>query len=188
MASDSPLGIDEVFLGSCKEVSETLSVGSPVSPTITHVTLSPIAYKFSKLSFDEDKEAAISDMECLSAFYTNAIYDFYGTPSGALCIYKNGDAWPIRTGPESQWIIREACGVYGVSSVSVSTPCLTTRRFVGPCWTPLLSQRRGRQCSARSSFGLVSSPSLSPSESSGNTQISFHGLYKLVQACTSPKS
>ncbi|KAI6163349.1 hypothetical protein EDD17DRAFT_1776098 [Pisolithus thermaeus] len=42
-----------------------------------------------------------------------AAYDFYGTPSGALCIYKNGDAWPIRTGPESQRIIREARGVHG---------------------------------------------------------------------------
>jgi hypothetical protein len=113
VASDSPLGIDEVFLGSCKEVSETLSVGSPVSPTITHVTLSPTAYKFSKLSFNEDKEAAVSDAERLSAFYANAIYDFYGTPSGAQCVYKNGDAWPIRTGPESQWIIREAHGIYG---------------------------------------------------------------------------
>jgi hypothetical protein len=47
-----------------------------------------------------------------------------------------------------------------VSSVSASTPCLTTRRFVGPRWTPSLSQRRGRRRSARSSFGSVSSPIL----------------------------
>jgi hypothetical protein len=111
VASDSSLGIDEIFLGSCKEVSRTLTVGS-LSPTTTLGTL-PTAYKFAKLSFDEDKETAVSDAERLSAFYANAAYDFYGTPSGALCVYKNGDAWPVRTGPESQRIIREARGVYG---------------------------------------------------------------------------
>jgi hypothetical protein len=58
VASDT-LGIDEVFLGSCKEVSVTLSVGSPISPTTTRITLSPTAYKIAKLSFDEDKEAPV---------------------------------------------------------------------------------------------------------------------------------
>ncbi|KAJ3765306.1 hypothetical protein FB446DRAFT_600015, partial [Lentinula raphanica] len=48
----------------------------------------------------------------LSAFYPNATYDFYGTPSGPLCVYKTGDLWPVRTGPESQRIIREACPVF----------------------------------------------------------------------------
>lgn len=106
MLSDSHLGVDEVFLGSCKEVSKTLSLGSPVSP----------AYKFAKPSLDEEKEAVVSDAERLSAFYANAAYDFCGTPSSALCVYKNGDAWPVRTGPESQqimMIIREVRGVHG---------------------------------------------------------------------------
>ncbi|KAJ3762339.1 hypothetical protein EV360DRAFT_35959 [Lentinula raphanica] len=44
----------------------------------------------------------------LSAFYPNAAYDFYGTPSSPLCVYKTGNPWPVRTGMESQRIIREA--------------------------------------------------------------------------------
>ena len=87
MSSDSPLGVDEVFLGSCKEVYNKRAIESPVSPT---AILSPIINKFEKLGLDEDKD--VSDAERLSAFYLNAAYDFYGTPSGALCVYKNGDA------------------------------------------------------------------------------------------------
>ncbi|KAJ4501282.1 hypothetical protein C8R41DRAFT_892481 [Lentinula lateritia] len=34
-------------------------------------------------------------------------------PSAALCVYKSGSAWPVRTGPEAQRIIREARGVHG---------------------------------------------------------------------------
>jgi hypothetical protein len=112
VSSDSPLGVDRVFLDSCKEVSRTLSFGSPFSPTLTIVS-SPTAYKLAELSLGDDKEAVMSDMERLSVFYANAGYDFYGTPSSALCVYKNGDAWPVHTGPESQRIIREARGVHG---------------------------------------------------------------------------
>jgi hypothetical protein len=74
----------------------------------------------------------MSDMERLSVFYANLGYDFYGTPSGALCVYKNGDAWPVGTGLESQRIIRLAvftvilCKTPGVSLASASTPCSTT--------------------------------------------------------------
>ncbi|EIW51600.1 uncharacterized protein TRAVEDRAFT_54355 [Trametes versicolor FP-101664 SS1] len=110
MSSHSPLGIDQVFLGSCDEVSKTLSFRSPTS---TLVSLSPTDCKFAKLSFGENEEDVVSDAERLSAFYGNAINDFYGTPSGALCVYKSGDAWPVRTGPESQRIIREARAVHG---------------------------------------------------------------------------
>ena len=93
----TPFEVDEVFLESCKDVL------SLVSPTMTLVA-SPTAYKFADLSLDDDEEP-ISDADRLSAFYPNAGYDFYGTPSGALCVYKNGQAWPVRTGPESQRII-----------------------------------------------------------------------------------
>ncbi|KAG8817317.1 hypothetical protein FRC19_011436 [Serendipita sp. 401] len=99
----SPLGIDKVFLDSCKEVSKALSLSSSHSST----------YKLVELNLDKDKEAVVSDAERLSVFYANAAYDFYGTPSGALCVYKNGNAWPVRTGLESQRIIREASGVHG---------------------------------------------------------------------------
>ena len=40
--------------------------------------------------------------------YPGAITDFYGLPSNPLCIYKTGDAWPVRQGPEAQRVIREA--------------------------------------------------------------------------------
>ncbi|KDQ53029.1 hypothetical protein JAAARDRAFT_61589 [Jaapia argillacea MUCL 33604] len=73
---------------------------------------SPTAYKFAGLRLDDDEES-VSDADRLSAFYPNAGYDFYGTRSGALCVYKTGLAWPVRTGPESQRIIREARGVHG---------------------------------------------------------------------------
>jgi len=101
----TPFDVDEVFLESCKDVL------SPVSPTMT-LLASPTAYKFADLSLDDD-EGYVSDADRLSVFYPNAGYDFYGTPSGALCVYKNGQAWPVRTGPEAQRIIREARGVHG---------------------------------------------------------------------------
>lgn len=105
VSDGTPFKVDEVFLESCKDLS------SPLSSTMTLVA-SPTAYKFVDLSLDDDEEP-VSDADRLSAFYPNAGYDFYGTPSGALCVYKNGQAWPVRTGPESQRIIREARGVHG---------------------------------------------------------------------------
>jgi len=104
MTLGTPSDVDEVFFGSCKE-----ALLFPVSPTITVVAS---AYKFADLSLD-DEDKPISDAERLSIFYPHAAYDFYGTPSGALCVYKTGQAWPVRTGPESQRIIREARGVHG---------------------------------------------------------------------------
>ncbi|KAJ3825590.1 hypothetical protein F5880DRAFT_215325 [Lentinula raphanica] len=48
-----------------------------------------------------------ADFERLSAFYPNTAHDFFGTPSTPLCVYKTGDPWFVRTGMESQRIIRE---------------------------------------------------------------------------------
>ena len=96
--------VDEVFLESCMDIL------SPTSPTTT-IVVSLTSSKFAYISLDDD-EKPVSDEERLSAFYPNAGYDFYGTPSGALCVYKTGQAWPVRTGPESQRIIREARGVH----------------------------------------------------------------------------
>ncbi|KAJ3479855.1 hypothetical protein NLI96_g8766 [Meripilus lineatus] len=81
--------LNEVFLCSCLDVYDKRST---------------------KLVVEEDEDAA--NRERLSASYPYTTYDFYGTPSGALCVYKNGDAWPVHTGPESQRIIREAHPVY----------------------------------------------------------------------------
>ncbi|KAI0648691.1 hypothetical protein C8Q79DRAFT_924166 [Trametes meyenii] len=119
VSSDSPLGVDEVFLGSCRE--------------------------FEKRGLNEDED--VSDAERLSASYLNATYDFHGTPSGALCVYKNGDAWPVRTGPESQRIIREARPVYDHPIKAAWRICTLSmiRRSSGRQSTPSLSQRQGRR-------------------------------------------
>ncbi|KAG0634813.1 hypothetical protein HOY80DRAFT_1012275 [Tuber brumale] len=45
--------------------------------------------------------------------YPAAYKDFFGTPSGAPCIYKSGPVWPVREGPEAQRYICEAPPVYG---------------------------------------------------------------------------
>lgn len=105
-------------MNSCKEASiqlsasPTTSLGS-LSPTSTFAPLSPTLYQLKKLGIEEDSEFVISDAERLSAFYPNATFDFYGVPSAAPCVYKSGSAWPVRTGPQSQRIIREARGVHG---------------------------------------------------------------------------
>ena len=44
----------------------------------------------------------------LSDPYPGAFTDFYGLPSNPRCVFKTGDAWPVRTGPEAQRILREA--------------------------------------------------------------------------------
>nr|ODN86263.1 hypothetical protein L203_04383 [Cryptococcus depauperatus CBS 7841] len=77
--------LSENFLKSCEEVIHTLTFDSPVLPIST-------TYQVAQLKFDEDDEAYISDAKRLSTFYANVAYDFYGAPSGALCVYKNGDA------------------------------------------------------------------------------------------------
>ncbi|KAJ3727086.1 hypothetical protein C8R42DRAFT_717906 [Lentinula raphanica] len=69
-----------------------------------------VAHQSDSLWLRED-EAWVSDVERLSAFYPNAAYDFYGTPGNPLCVYKSGNPWPVRSGPESQRIIREARSV-----------------------------------------------------------------------------
>ncbi|KAG0128864.1 hypothetical protein HOY82DRAFT_621389 [Tuber indicum] len=45
--------------------------------------------------------------------YPAAYKDFFGTPSGAPCIYKSGPAWPELEGPQAQRYIRETRPVYG---------------------------------------------------------------------------
>jgi hypothetical protein len=44
----------------------------------------------------------------LSDPYPGAFTDFYGLPSNPRCVFKTGKAWPVRTGPEAQRILRDA--------------------------------------------------------------------------------
>ena len=55
----------------------------------------------------------VSDSRRLTDRYPAAYKDFFGTPSGAPCIYKSGPAWPERKGPDAQRYIREARPAYG---------------------------------------------------------------------------
>ncbi|WVO14613.1 hypothetical protein L204_102250 [Cryptococcus depauperatus] len=92
MSLDSSHSLSEDFLDSCEDASRTRgSWFSPTAPS-TLVRLSFTTYHVAQLKFDEDDEAYVSGVKCLSAFYANVAYEFYGTPSGALCVYKNGDA------------------------------------------------------------------------------------------------
>ncbi|KAG5633783.1 hypothetical protein DXG03_006681, partial [Asterophora parasitica] len=65
-----------------------------------------------RMAFKENADSFISNAKRLYVFYPNAAYDFSGVPNTALCVYKSGSAWPVRTGPEAQRI-REARGVPG---------------------------------------------------------------------------
>ena len=40
--------------------------------------------------------------------YPGAFSDFYGLPSNPVSVYKTGDTWPVRKGPEAQRVPREA--------------------------------------------------------------------------------
>lgn len=40
--------------------------------------------------------------------YPGAFSDFYGLPSNPISVYKTGDLWPVRQGPEAQRVLREA--------------------------------------------------------------------------------
>ncbi|KAG8692458.1 hypothetical protein FRC08_009765 [Ceratobasidium sp. 394] len=44
--------------------------------------------------------------------YPAAFNDFYGLPSSPPCVFKTGEAWFIRTGPEAQRILREVRPIY----------------------------------------------------------------------------
>ncbi|WVN86100.1 uncharacterized protein L203_101259 [Cryptococcus depauperatus CBS 7841] len=92
MSFDSSRSLSEDFLDSCEEVSRTRGSWFRTSSPSTLVRLSFTTYHVAQLKVDEDDEAYISDAKRLSAFYANVAYDFYGAPSGALCVYKNGDA------------------------------------------------------------------------------------------------
>ncbi|KAI5804629.1 hypothetical protein DFH27DRAFT_384356 [Peziza echinospora] len=60
-----------------------------------------------------DKWASSDPDPPLTDHYAAAYRDFFGTPSGAPCVYKSGPAWPERKGPEAWWYRREARPVYG---------------------------------------------------------------------------
>jgi hypothetical protein len=104
MSDAEPFQLDDVFRASCLAVLTASTSGSTRAAP-------PELKKLQDLALDDDEDP-VSELDRLSAFYPNADYDFFGTPSSARSIYKSGEAWPVRTGPESQRIIREARGVH----------------------------------------------------------------------------
>ena len=78
---------------------------SPASPT---TTLVPLTSAFSNLDLDESVQDMVDPHARLSDPYPGAFTDFHGLPSNPRCVFKTGDAWSMRTGPEAQRILREA--------------------------------------------------------------------------------
>ncbi|KAI5999616.1 hypothetical protein EDD15DRAFT_2237830, partial [Pisolithus albus] len=102
-SSITPFGIDEVFLDSCNEVFRSAQFQHrhehPDFCTISLINLSHTAYDFTQLDAEEARAGVFSDGKCLAPFYPNAANDFYGTPSGALCIYKSPESWRVHDHP-----------------------------------------------------------------------------------------
>jgi len=93
------------FFVSCIDIAvQEVGSQSPVSPISTLV--SP-ASTFSKLDLDKGVQDIAAPQSRLSDPYPAAFTDFYGLPSNPRCVFKTGDAWPVRTGPEAQRILRE---------------------------------------------------------------------------------
>ena len=101
MPSAHALKIEAAFKQLCMSVHEEpdapMSSGSPTSIPIS-VTI-PLGK-----AFDLESDAG------LTKEYPQAFTDFY--PSKAGCVYKSGPAWPIRTGPQEQAVVREARPVF----------------------------------------------------------------------------
>ena len=80
---------DDGFFSSCVTVAAQQE-GSPVSTFVVSPTTRDVA------------ESLTSDS------YPGAFSDFYGLPTNPVSVYKTGDAWPVREGPEAYRVPREA--------------------------------------------------------------------------------
>ncbi|KZP22711.1 hypothetical protein FIBSPDRAFT_471046 [Athelia psychrophila] len=94
------------FFATCIDIAAQ-QVGSQSSVAPTPTLVSP-ASTCSKLDLDEGAQDIPAPQPRLSDPYPGAFTDFYGLPSNPRCVFKTGDAWPVRTGPEAQRILREA--------------------------------------------------------------------------------
>jgi len=100
--------LGDEFFESCLRTSGQSGNQLPISSVSTLV--SPTAFTSDKLDINGGGVVARSSR--LTNRYPTAYKDFFGTPSGAPCIYKSGPAWPERKGPQAQRYIREARPVY----------------------------------------------------------------------------
>ena len=98
VASNNPVDVNDFFASCVAIAAQQVGSRSPVPPT---------ASTFSKLDLGEDDQDIVTPQPRLSDSYPAAFTDFYGLPSNPPCVFKTGDAWPVRTGPEAQRILRE---------------------------------------------------------------------------------
>ena len=89
------LHLKQEFFDSCLTISKKYGSQSPPSGKLSLLATDDINPKTPRLTDD----------------YPNAYSDFYG--NGTACVFKSGPAWPARTGPQSQGIVREPRPVYG---------------------------------------------------------------------------
>jgi len=123
----------------------------PISSASTLV--SPTAFTPDKLNINGGGGVARSFR--LTNRYPAAYKDFFGTPSGAPCIYKSGPAWPEPKGPQAQRYISEARPVYGhpiagdwlkIGTVLTSTRPWMLSESSGPRSIPSPSPTPGTGC------------------------------------------
>ncbi|KAG7442270.1 uncharacterized protein BT62DRAFT_973805 [Guyanagaster necrorhizus] len=128
----NPFNLDEVFYDSCLYIPAQFGNEPPIASTSTLVP--PTVYTFGKCEGDIDSSR-------LTDHYPAAYKDFFGTPSGAPCIYKSGPAWPERPGPHAQRFIREARPVYGHpiagSWLEIGTEIYKSLDSHGVMWTSI---------------------------------------------------
>ncbi|KZT05709.1 uncharacterized protein LAESUDRAFT_726637 [Laetiporus sulphureus 93-53] len=98
MASNTSVDLNDFFVCCIAIAAQQAGSQSPVSPVST----------FSTHGLDEDVQDIVAPESRLSDSYPAAFTDFYGLPSNPPCVFKTGDAWPVRMGPEAQRILREA--------------------------------------------------------------------------------
>jgi len=98
------MDFDNGFFFSCVTIAAQQE-GSPVSRTVTFV-VSPTTPAFGGLDLTETTKDVAEALA--SDFYPGAFSDFYGLPTNPVSVYKTGDAWPVRKGPEAQRVPREA--------------------------------------------------------------------------------
>ncbi|PWW80501.1 hypothetical protein C7212DRAFT_361520 [Tuber magnatum] len=102
--------LDDEFFEWCLGIPTGLENQLPLLSAPTPVP--PTAPMFNKPN-GRNGGSVITPSSRLIDRYPAAYKDFFGTPSGAPCIYKSGPAWPERKGPLEQRCIREARPVYG---------------------------------------------------------------------------
>ncbi|KAF5381070.1 hypothetical protein D9615_004176 [Tricholomella constricta] len=93
-----PVDLSDSFTSCITIAAQQVDDQSSVSPTST--LASPASGSSNKLELDKDAQDVAVPQSRLSDSYPAAYTDFYGLPSNPPCVFKTGDAWTVRPGPE----------------------------------------------------------------------------------------